>query len=218
MSSPGGQRQRIGIARSLAVDPEFIVADEPISALDVSIQAQVVNLLQNLQKTDSLTYLFIAHDLAMVKHISDRIAVMYLGKLIEIADSDDLYADPRHPYTQALLDRFRYRIPMWKRPRSVSFCAAICQARSARQAAVRSVLVALQLLSVVQQKRLNFVKSDRTRATGPLAIMPNRFRLAPLRLAEAFLVDLLFRGGSRADNKKSLKFPSIEYWKEILST
>ena len=100
----GGQRQRIGIARSLAVDPKFIVADEPISALDVSIQAQVVNLLQNLQKTDSLTYLFIAHDLAMVKHISDRIAVMYLGKLVETGPADAVYAAPAHPYTRGLID------------------------------------------------------------------------------------------------------------------
>lgn len=99
----GGQRQRIGIARALAINPEFIVCDEPISALDVSIQSQIINLLKDLQKKFSLTYMFIAHDLNIVKYISDRIAVMYLGNLVELADSDEIYAHTLHPYSQALL-------------------------------------------------------------------------------------------------------------------
>ena len=111
----GGQRQRISIARTLALNPEFIVCDEPISALDVSIQAQIINLLKNIQKELGIAYLFIAHDLSMVKHISDRIGVMYLGHLVEEGDSKELYANPMHPYTKALLKCCSYSRPTcWK--------------------------------------------------------------------------------------------------------
>ncbi|MED4455421.1 ABC transporter ATP-binding protein [Metabacillus fastidiosus] len=113
----GGQRQRIGIARALAVEPEFIIADEPISALDVSIQAQVVNLMKKLQKEKALTYLFIAHDLSMVKYISDRIGVMYFGKLVELAEANELYNNPIHPYTKSLLSAIPLPDPIYERSR-----------------------------------------------------------------------------------------------------
>ncbi|MGM9929571.1 MAG: ABC transporter ATP-binding protein [Bacillus sp. (in: firmicutes)] len=136
----GGQRQRIGIARALAVQPDFIIADEPISALDVSIQAQVVNLMKQLQEEKGLTYLFIAHDLSMVKYISDRIGVMYFGKLVELAPSEELYENPLHPYTQSLLSAIPQPDPIIERTRQrVTYDPAVHQYAKDEEVKMREV-------------------------------------------------------------------------------